>query len=218
MIANHFKSKGSCPTTPGPDTDQGDGQSCWNARRTAQANELAEWVSSTVIPGAGDPDVAIVGDLNSYAGEDPIAALESAGYTNLVKAFHGDDAYSYVFDGQWGYLDYVMASSSLLPQVTGAADVHHNADEPSVLDYNTEFKTRGTDRLALRARPVPHQRPRPGARRARPRRRGHDRRHSARGHGRCSLLVRLHAGRHRSGLSAGHDRFVAAGSDALAVG
>ena len=96
-----------------------------------------------MIPGAGDPDVAIVGDLNSYAGEDPIAALESAGYTNLVKEFHGDEAYSYVFDGQWGYLDYVMASSSLLPQVTGVADVHHNADEPSVLDFNTEFKTPG---------------------------------------------------------------------------
>ena len=26
VIANHFKSKGSCPTTPGPDSDQGDGQ------------------------------------------------------------------------------------------------------------------------------------------------------------------------------------------------
>ena len=142
VIANHFKSKGSCPTT-GPDTDQGDGQSCWNAHRTAQANELADWVTNTVIPGARDSDVAIVGDLNSYAGEDPIAALELAGYTNLVKEFHGDDAYSYVFDGQWGYLDYVMASSSLLPQVTGVADVHHNADEPSVLDYNTDFKTAG---------------------------------------------------------------------------
>jgi hypothetical protein len=142
VIANHFKSKGSCPAT-GPDIDLGDGQSCWNAQRTAQANELASWVTSTVIPGAGDPDVSIVGDLNSYAGEDPIAALESAGYTNLVKAFHGDEAYSYVFDGQWGYLDYVMASSSLVPQVTGAADAHHNADEPSVLDYNTDFKTPG---------------------------------------------------------------------------
>jgi len=142
VIANHFKSKGSCPAS-GPDVDQGDGQSCWNVRRTAQANELAGWISGTVIPGAGDADVAIVGDLNSYAGEDPIAALEAAGYTNLVKAFHGDDAYSYVFDGQWGYLDYVMASSSLLPQVSGAADVHHNADEPAVLDYNTEFKSPG---------------------------------------------------------------------------
>jgi hypothetical protein len=36
-----------------------------------------------------------------------------------------------------------MASSSLVPQVTGAADAHHNADEPSVLDYNTDFKSAG---------------------------------------------------------------------------
>ncbi|MBV1854512.1 ExeM/NucH family extracellular endonuclease [Catellatospora sp. NEAU-YM18] len=142
VIANHLKSKGSCPTS-GPDTDQGDGQSCWNAHRTEQANELASWISTTVVPGAGDPDVLIVGDLNSYAGEDPIAALEAAGFTNLVKAFHGDDAYSYAFDGQWGYLDYVLASGPAVGQVTGAGDVHHNADEPSVLDYNTDFKTAG---------------------------------------------------------------------------
>jgi len=140
VIANHFKSKGSCPTT-GPDSDQGDGQSCWNAHRTDQAHELAGWIQSTVVPNSGDPDVMIVGDLNSYAGEDPIRALEAAGYTNLPKHFHGDEAYSYVFDGQWGYLDYVIASGSLLPQVTGAGDTHNNADEPSVLDYNTNFKT-----------------------------------------------------------------------------
>jgi predicted extracellular nuclease len=142
VIANHFKSKGSCPAS-GPDADQGDGQGCWNPHRTAQANELAQWIQATVAPGAGDPDVLIVGDLNSYAGEDPIAALEAAGYTNLVKSFHGDDAYSYVFDGQWGYLDYVLTSASLTSQVTGAADAHHNADEPAVLDYNTEFKSAG---------------------------------------------------------------------------
>ncbi|WP_027346658.1 ExeM/NucH family extracellular endonuclease [Hamadaea tsunoensis] len=142
VIANHFKSKGSCPTS-GPDTDQGDGQSCWNAHRTEQAHELSSWIANTVVPSTGDPDVLIVGDLNSYAGEDPIAALEAAGFTNLVKAYHGDEAYSYVFDGQWGYLDYVLASSSLVPQVTGAGDAHHNSDEPSVLDYNTDFKTAG---------------------------------------------------------------------------
>lgn len=142
VIANHFKSKGSCPAS-GPDADQGDGQGCWNPHRTDQANELAQWIQSTVVPAAGDPDVLIVGDLNAYAGEDPVAALEAAGYTNLVKAFHGNDAYSYVFDGQWGYLDYVLTSASLTPQATGAADAHHNADEPSVLDYNTEFKSAG---------------------------------------------------------------------------
>jgi endonuclease/exonuclease/phosphatase family metal-dependent hydrolase len=140
VIANHFKSKGSCPAS-GPDTDQGDGQSCWNAHRTQQANELSSWITSTVIPTAGDPDVLIVGDLNSYAGEDPIAALEGAGYTNLIKHYHGLDAYSYLFDGQWGYLDYVLASGPMLTQTTGAGDAHHNADEPSVLDYNTDFKS-----------------------------------------------------------------------------
>lgn len=142
VIANHFKSKGSCPAS-GPDADQGDGQSCWNARRTEQAGELAGWIAGTVVPGAGDPDVLIVGDLNSYAGEDPIASLEAAGFVNQVKAFHGLDAYSYVFDGQWGYLDYVLTSASMTGQVTGAGDAHHNADEPTVLDYNTEFKTPG---------------------------------------------------------------------------
>ncbi|MGQ0779007.1 MAG: ExeM/NucH family extracellular endonuclease [Pseudonocardiales bacterium] len=142
VIVNHFKSKGSCPAS-GPDADQGDGQSCWNARRTAQATELAGWVNDTVVPAAGDPDVLIVGDLNSYAGEDPIAALEAAGYTNLVKSFSGQDAYSFVFDGQWGYLDYALASPSLTSQVTGAGDAHINADEPSVLDYNTNFKSAG---------------------------------------------------------------------------
>ena len=142
VVANHFKSKGSCPTS-GPDTDQGDGQGCWNVQRTAQANELAVWLHDVVVPQAADPDVLIVGDLNSYAGEDPIASLESAGFTNLVKQFDGSNAYSYVFDGQWGYLDYALASPSLLGQVTGAGDAHHNADEPSVLDYNTNFKSAG---------------------------------------------------------------------------
>jgi predicted extracellular nuclease len=143
VVVNHFKSKGSCPTTAGPDSDQGDGQSCWNARRTAQAQALASWIASTVVPGAGDPDVLAIGDLNSYAKEDPILALQAAGLTNLVEAYSGAKAYSYAFDGQWGYLDQALATSSLRSQVTGAADVHINADEPSVLDYLTDFKSAG---------------------------------------------------------------------------
>ncbi|MGH3899257.1 MAG: hypothetical protein ACRDTA_13660 [Pseudonocardiaceae bacterium] len=90
-----FRSKGSCPAS-GPDADQGDGQGCFNARRTAQATELARWLRDEVMPA----DVLIVGDLNSYAGEVPIAVLENAGYTNLVRAFACADAYSFVFDGQ----------------------------------------------------------------------------------------------------------------------
>jgi predicted extracellular nuclease len=142
VVVNHLKSKGSCPET-GTDADQGDGQSCWNARRTAQATKLADWISSTVVPGAEDPDVLVIGDLNSYAKEDPILTLQAAGFTNLVEAYDGPEAYSYAFDGQWGYLDHALASSSLVSQVTGVTDVHINADEPSILDYNTEFKSAG---------------------------------------------------------------------------
>jgi predicted extracellular nuclease len=142
VVVNHFKSK-ICDGATGGDLDAGDGQGCFNARRTQQAQRLASWIGSTVVPAAGDPDVLVIGDLNSNAKEDPILALEAAGYVNLVEAYGGPNAYSYVFDGLWGYLDHALASPSLRPQVTGAGDYHINADEPSVLDYNTNFKTPG---------------------------------------------------------------------------
>jgi uncharacterized protein len=46
-----------------------------------------------------------------------------------------------VFDGQWGALDYALASPSLAARVTGATAWHTNADEPSVLGYETAFKS-----------------------------------------------------------------------------
>ena len=55
------------------------GSDCFNARRTAQATELARFLRDDVVPAAGDPDVLIVGDLNSCAGEDPIAVLGERG-------------------------------------------------------------------------------------------------------------------------------------------
>lgn len=142
VIVNHFKSKG-CGSDGGGDADSGDGQGCYNARRTLQAEALVDFINTTVIPTAGDSDVLLLGDFNSYAKEEPIDVLTAAGFVDLVGDFGGPEAYSYVFDGQWGYLDYALASASLYPQVSGAADYHINADEPSVLDYNTNFKSAG---------------------------------------------------------------------------
>src|SRR5690606_20967305 len=68
-------------------------------------------------------------------------------YTNLIAAYQGTYAYSYVFDGQAGYLDHALASASLTSQVTGAADWHINADEPDLLDYDTSFKPPAQDAL-----------------------------------------------------------------------
>jgi uncharacterized protein len=142
VVVNHLKSKG-CTGATGADLDAGDGQGCFNARRTAEATTLAGWISSTVIPAAADPDVLIIGDLNAYAQENPISVLKAAGYKDMIDSEGGKNPYSYVFDGQWGYLDHALASKSLRSQVTGAGDVHINADEPSVLDYNVNFKTPG---------------------------------------------------------------------------
>ncbi len=141
MVVNHLKSKG-CSGATGLDADQGDGQSCFNATRTAAATALLNWIA-TDPTGAGDPDFVILGDLNSYAKEDPIGVLETAGYTNLEIAFEGPNGYSYVFGSQAGSLDHSLANASLFPQVTGATTWHINADEPGVLDYNTEFKSAG---------------------------------------------------------------------------
>ncbi|MFZ2362564.1 MAG: ExeM/NucH family extracellular endonuclease [Anaerolineae bacterium] len=138
VVVNHLKSKGSPCDVP----DAGDGQGNCNVVRTNAANLLTAWLAGNPT-GTGDPDILIMGDLNSYAQEDPIAAIKNAGYTNLIQDRLGMDAYSYVFDGQWGYLDHALASAALDAQVTGVLEWHINADEPSVLDYNTDFKSAG---------------------------------------------------------------------------
>jgi uncharacterized protein len=148
-VVNHLKSKGASgldqagsvcvdadPANDIPDCDAGDGQGYWNASRTAAARALAAWLRRDPTA-SGDVDVVILGDLNAYAQEDPVQALRGAGYVDLVAA---DGAYSFGFDGQWGSLDHALASPSLVPQITGAGEYHINADEPSVLDYNTNFK------------------------------------------------------------------------------
>jgi predicted extracellular nuclease len=136
-IVNHFKSKG-CGGATGANLDQGDGQGCFNAQRVQQSQQLVAFINNVVIPTSGDPDVLIIGDLNSYLREDPIDVLVDAGFVHLNP---DPQNYSYVFFGQSGSLDHALASASLVPQVTGAADWHINTDEPPVLDYNVEFKS-----------------------------------------------------------------------------
>lgn len=134
VTINHLKSKGSGGDS-GLDVDQNDGQGSWNDTRAKAALALTAWLA-TDPTGVNDPDYLIIGDLNSYKGEDPITNIKNAGYTDLAEHFGGNDAYSYVFDGQLGYLDHALANASLLPQVTGTAEWHINADEVPVFDYN----------------------------------------------------------------------------------
>lgn len=139
LIVNHLKSKGSCPSG-GLDADQNDSQSCWNATRVQQAQRLVGSFVPQVAAAAGDADVLVIGDLNSYGAEDPIQVITGAGFVNELERFVRPSGmpYSYVFGGQSGYLDHALASASLSPQVAGVAEWHVNADEPEVIDYNID--------------------------------------------------------------------------------
>ncbi|GGY80413.1 extracelullar DNA degradation protein EddB [Cellvibrio zantedeschiae] len=139
IAINHLKSKGSDCNDLG-DLDTGDGQGNCNITRTNAAQALVNWLSRKPT-GVNDGDFLIIGDLNSYAKEEPITKIINAGYTDLINKFGSANAYSYVFDGQAGYLDHGLATKSLTAQVLEAADWHINADEPISLDYNTEFKS-----------------------------------------------------------------------------
>ncbi|MBN3728984.1 ExeM/NucH family extracellular endonuclease, partial [Burkholderia sp. Ac-20379] len=139
VVVNHLKSKG-CTDATGLDADQGDGQSCWNPTRVRAAGLVADWLAGnpTGVEGAG---VLLIGDMNSYAKEDPIALFEARGYTNLAARFIGDSAYSYVYSGETGYLDHALASAALLPRVKAVHEWHINADEPIALEYTYAYKS-----------------------------------------------------------------------------
>lgn len=141
-IVNHFKSKSPSGAT-GPDLDQNDGQSAWNATRRAAASYLVNtWIPSDPT-GQGDPDFLIIGDINAYRGEDPITEIKAAGYADLITSFGGDTAYSYQFDGQLGYLDHALANDSMTAQVAAVEEWHINADEVPVFDYNDTVRSTG---------------------------------------------------------------------------
>ncbi|MBJ8451951.1 ExeM/NucH family extracellular endonuclease [Acinetobacter bereziniae] len=152
VIPNHLKSKGSCPDDKtSPEANQNDGQGCWNPTRVTAVQKLIQWIATNPTK-AEKPNYLLVGDMNSYAKEDPILAFEKANYKVLLndeKIGQGKLAYSYAFgvasdatgNGGAGNLDHAIADANLYPMVKRTFAWHINADEPTALDYNEEFKT-----------------------------------------------------------------------------
>ena len=127
VVTNHFKSKSS-------GTDAGDGQGPSNADRVAQANALVTWLDA-LQAAKGTDRVFISGDINAYSEEDPIQALEAAGYTDLRKELAPDE-YTYLFGGLVGSLDHILANDAARAWVTGADVWNINAVEPLALEYS----------------------------------------------------------------------------------
>lgn len=141
VVVNHLKSKGSACTGDPEHPLQGN---C-NVTRTQAAAALADWLATDPTGQGTVGRELIIGDLNAYDKEDPIATLTAKGYTDLLLKYQGEDAYSYVFDGQLGYLDHALAGPGLLADVRGAAPWNINADEPSLIDYDMSFKLPAQD-------------------------------------------------------------------------
>ncbi len=133
VVANHFKSKG-CSEAEGANRDQKDGQSCWNALRVDSAQRLLGWISGDPTRSGSDL-VAIVGDFNAYAKEDPVQVFLERGWQDALSAANVADPYSFVFDGQAGRLDHALLSPPLAARLAGAAEWHSNADEPDSNGY-----------------------------------------------------------------------------------
>ncbi len=132
VVVNHFKSKGG--RGEGANANINDGAGSFNGRRVDAAESVLAWLA-TAPTGLDDEDVMILGDLNAYAQEAPITTLLAGGFNNVESS----EAYSYVFDGQTGTLDYVLISDALLDRFSEAQVWHINADEADALDYNLDF-------------------------------------------------------------------------------
>ncbi|MDO4255865.1 MAG: ExeM/NucH family extracellular endonuclease [Kocuria sp.] len=137
VVVNHFKSKGSAPRT-GPNRDTGDGQGAWNTSRVAQASAVVDWIPE-LTAAAGSQDVAVLGDFNSYAQEDPLQEFYRAGYARAAE-----DDYTYVFGGQVGSLDHMLISPSLAKRMTGAAAWNINSGQSPLLQY-AQYRTTALD-------------------------------------------------------------------------
>lgn len=129
LAVNHWKSKG-CRQATGHQADQLDGQSCWNPKRLEAAQTLSDYLKE-------QSNVIIMGDLNAYRYEDPIRHLVERGFTHLTPKA----GYTYIYQGQKGHLDYILADHQLSTLAVQSQIWNINASEARILDYNLEHKS-----------------------------------------------------------------------------
>ncbi|BES69244.1 hypothetical protein RE428_02620 [Marinobacter nanhaiticus D15-8W] len=143
VVVNHFKSR-SCRNARGE--NRVDDEGCYAPVRERSARELLAWLETLPKP-EGLSGALVVGDLNTYVGERPLALLAGGGFQRPTP-LTGDGQHTYRFDGVRGVLDYILVDEHLQSRVVDGGVWHINADEPSVLDYNLEFHPPGrADRL-----------------------------------------------------------------------
>ena len=163
VAVNHFKSKGgSCAEDNADTSDSDEIQGSCNALRVSAAITLGDALSDETLP----ERKIILGDLNAYSAEDPVAVLtdytpenrgytiktavntgmdEGAsvevttnyGYTNLAKQFDAE-GFSYWFYGteQVGSLVHVLANDEMAADAVDGTHWNINSTEAYQLQYD----------------------------------------------------------------------------------
>lgn len=70
-----------------------------------------------------DPDILILGDLNSEMGEQCLKNIVDAGYEEQIIKYTGSDAYSYWYYGG-SLIDHAFANTTMAQQITKAEMLH----------------------------------------------------------------------------------------------
>jgi hypothetical protein len=136
---NHLKSKGSSNRCVQPGDNDGLQGNC-NVTRNRAAQALNIWLNEEFT----DLPIMIIGDLNAYAKEDPIQTLVSAGFKDVARELEGPLAYSYIFDGQLGSLDYALANEKAFEAIVDVTEWHINAVEYAGFDYSSTLPRSST--------------------------------------------------------------------------
>jgi predicted extracellular nuclease len=127
VAVNHLKSKGSCPDS-GINSNQDDGQGCWNQARTAAVGAQLGWLES-LAEKRGTRNILVLGDMNAYRMEDPIQRFREGDFIDLVEQLSGLPQYTFLYWGQTGTLDYQFASTSMAGYAQAAQIWHVNASQ-----------------------------------------------------------------------------------------
>ncbi|MBC7725600.1 MAG: ExeM/NucH family extracellular endonuclease [Burkholderiaceae bacterium] len=158
VVANHVKSKS--PPAGGGD-EPSDGQGFFNSDRIAEADQLVSFLDTITADPAKGPDVALLGDINSSAQEDPIQALTATGLVDLIPTTT-DDQYTYSFDGELGSLDHAFVTPSLAASIAGAGVWSINSAEwaqrgyfGSAAEADTPFRSSDHDPITFGVSTVP---------------------------------------------------------------
>lgn len=130
VVVNHFKSKGSCPeNADNPNSNQHDGQACWNHLRVKSSKQLVQWIQEQSLDNA-----VLLGDFNAYYHEDPVHYLREHGFYNPS----GATDYSFVYDSQAGALDHVFVADAFKDRIQAVHHLPYNADESWLYDYRDD--------------------------------------------------------------------------------